>query len=155
MVKKGCATGTHFCLFIGSKNDMSRGSFDTVCSTTVGIDWTMVMAEFNWNSVFWDPWISWRIKRFLSSNGKQDWVHKGPKFLTSIHKCESWWTFENICRLPYISWNCSQNVKIILSTASRESFDILCWRSLWILWDNNDKCASCSLGNISIKTGTL
>ena len=93
-----------------------------VSSTTVRIDWTIFMAEFNWNSIFWDPWISWRIKRFLSSNGEQEWVHKGPKFLTSIHKYKSWWTFENIYHLPYISWNCSQNVKIILSTASRQSF---------------------------------
>ena len=78
---KGFATGTEFCLFIDSKNDTSRGSFDMVCFTTVAIDWTMFMAEFNWNSSFWDPWIIWRMKQFLSSNGKQEWVNKCPIFL--------------------------------------------------------------------------
>ena len=96
---KGFATGTQFCLFIDSKNDTSRGSFDLVCSTTVAIDWTMFMAEFNWNSSFWDPWIIWRIKQFFSSNGKQEWIHKRPIFLTSIHKCMGWWTFESIYHL--------------------------------------------------------
>ena len=85
-----------------------------VSSTTVRIDWTIFMAEFNWNSIFWDPWISWRITRFLSSNGKQEWVHKSPRILISIHKCKSWWKFENMYRLPYNFWNCSQNLRFIL-----------------------------------------
>ena len=104
------------------------------------------MTEFDWNSIFWYLGISWRINQFFSSNGKQGCVHIGHKFLIFVHKGNSWWIFESIYRLPYIFWNSWQNVKIILSTASRHSFDMLCCRNFWVLWDNIDKC---SLGNIS------
>ena len=48
----------------------------------------------------WEPWKSFRICPFADSKGKQEWLHKGPKFFTTSGRCNKPCTLALMLRSP-------------------------------------------------------